>query len=270
MENWNNLKDWQAWLNNISEPEWAAFMAQHGGEMDALRGAWARFVAQRGLGQPENGVDDLSQRQPENDVNNSSQTQPENAVNNETKRQPESIRQPENTQTAVQQNQATNNTAPSNQPAQPDNTISGCLSDADLPSANIQIQAEQAASEVVTSDVPTQPSNQTPEQAQNDLMQPESAVSNETKWQPENSVGNPAQRQPENPQTAVQQNQAVNNAKPNNQPTQHDNTVSGCPTDADLPSANIQVQAKQAVSKVTTAAAHPQTSKQMPDQTQNV
>jgi len=33
-----NLKDWQAWLNNISEPEWAAFMAQHGGEMDALRG----------------------------------------------------------------------------------------------------------------------------------------------------------------------------------------------------------------------------------------
>ena len=270
MENWNNLKDWQAWLNNISEPEWAAFMAQHGDEMDALRGAWGRFAEQRVLGQPENGVDDLSQRQPENDVNNSSQTQPENAVSNETKRQPESIRQPENAQTAVQPNQAVNNTAPSNQPAQPDNTISGCLSNADLPSANIQIQAEQAASEVVTSDVPTQPSNQTPEQAQNDLMQPESAVSNETKWQPENSVGNPAQRQPENTQTAVQQNQAVNNAEPNNQPTQHDNTVSGCPTDADLPSANIQVQAKQAASEVTTAAAPAQPSNQMPDQTQNV
>ena len=193
MENWNNLKDWQAWLNNISEPEWAAFMAQHGGEMDALRGAWGRFAKQRVLGQPENGVDDLSQRQPENDVKNSSQTQPENAVNNETKRQPESIRQPENTQTAVQQSQAVNNTEPSNQLAQPDNTISGCPTDADLPSANVPAEpTEQAASEVTTAAAPAQPSNQMPDQTQNVLQQPENVR------QPENGVGNPPQTQPEN------------------------------------------------------------------------
>ena len=346
-----NLKDWQAWLNNISEPEWAAFMAQHGGEMDALRGAWGRFAEQRVLGQPEN------------DVNNSSQTQPENAVNNETKRQPE------NTQTAVQQNQATNNTAPSNQSTQPDNTISGCLSDTDLPSANIQIQAEQAASEVATAAVPAkplnqaqstlrqpennvdnpsqtqsenavsnktkqqpentqtavqqnqtvnntapsnqstqpdntisgcltdadlpsanvpaepteqaasevatnttpaQPSNRTPNQTQSTLRQPENGTDNLPQTQPENAVSNKTKQQPENPQTAVPQNQTTNNAAPGNKPIQPDNTVSGCPTDADLPSANIQVQAKQAVSEVTTAAAPAQPSNQMPDQTQNV
>lgn len=272
MENWNNLKDWQAWLNNISEPEWAAFMAQHGGEMDALRGAWAKFMAQRVLGQPENGVDDLSQRQPENDVNNSSQTQPENAVSNETKRQPESIRQPENAQTAVQQNQAVNNTALSNQSTQPDNTISGCLSDADLPSANIQAEStEPAASEVATAAVPAKPLNQAqstlrqPENGTDNLpqTQPENTVSDETKQQPENI------RQPENPQTAVPQNQTANNAAPGNQPIQPDNTVSGCLSDTDLPSANIQAQAEQVANEVATSTVPAQPSNQTQNRTPN-
>ena len=352
-----NLKDWQAWLNNISEPEWAAFMAQHGGEMDALRGAWARFVAQHGLGQPESALSDETKRQPENTVTGEIQTQPENvrqpentqtavqqnqAVNNiapsnqstqpdntvsgclsdtdlpsaniqiqaeqaasevataavpakplnqaqSTLRQPENNvdnpsqtqsenavsnktkQQPENTQTAVQQNQAVNNTAPSNQSTQPDNTISGCLTDADLPSANVPAEpTEQAASEVATNTTPAQPSNRTPNQTQSTLRQPENGTDNLPQTQPENAVSNKTKQQPENPQTAVPQNQTTNNAAPGNKPIQPDNTVSGCPTDADLPSANIQVQAKQAVSEVTTAAAPAQPSNQMPDQTQNV